>query len=163
MNQLNAATEEMLPEVKANLKKVQIDLLLSMDKISVLQAALFNILIGNTDWALFGLSRHTAGHRNFKFMKKPGTIIPVAYDFDGAAIANGQVVALSTYKERLSSLKSKIEQIYGSLSSVPLDQVLEDYRQKVIIILSDNANLEFHVKRSFVNFLDATNEGQDKQ
>jgi hypothetical protein len=158
MAKLNAATDARLPSIKSSLKTNQISILHLADRTALMQAAMFNVLVGNSDWAFFGLTTHPAGHRNLKFLDQGGKIIPLAYDFDLSNTASGNSVSTNHYKDMLASLKAGIYSTYGDVQAVPLQDVIEDYRRKVETMLNEDSSLKAHMRTSFENFLEATKQ-----
>lgn len=114
----------------------------------LIHAALFNILIGNTDWAYFGLNDHSSGLRNFKILSDDdGALIPVPYDFDLAELSQSTGVrAESEYEYWLLRLKTQFDSDQFTASG-------KTFADKTITFLNDSPDLAANIKSSFDNFL----------
>ena len=112
--ELKDQAKQLADRLKNTIESEQKEFLDAMDPDSVLEAIWFNVLIRNTDWALFGINRHSAGTRNFKFFTDDqGAVYPVAYDFDLAKLAEStDVVSEDDYKFLLNGVYSNLGELF---------------------------------------------------
>ncbi len=139
-------------ELKKSLRATQMELLKTLDQRALVEGVLFNILIGNTDWALFGLNNHSTGVRNFKFVKKGGQIVPLAYDFDLAAFAEGRSVSKEDYQVRFQEFRRYFQEHLGEQGS--LEEGLSKFKSRVETLLRSGEVLSDPIRAALKNFLD---------
>ena len=152
---MKAAALARLPTLRSNLPKMQHHFLRTMDHRAMLQAILFNILVGNTDWALFGLNDHATGTRNFKYLTVGGLVYPIAYDFDFSAIGKGRAVSREDYRASLRNLEERVISIFGSLAQLAYALHKDAFAKRIRDFLGANPDVPEAMRSSFFDFLEA--------
>jgi hypothetical protein len=125
----------------------------TMEHRAMLQAILFNILVGNRDWALFGLNDHATGTRNFKYLTVGGLVYPIAYDFDFATIGQGRAVSRENYRASLRHLEERVISIFGSLAQLEYSLHKNALAKRLRDFLGANPDLPEAMRSSCVDFL----------
>lgn len=137
-----------LPTTRSTIAQEQQQFVQDTKKEPLIHAALFNILIGNTDWAYFGLNDHSSGLRNFKILTDgAGKLLPVPYDFDLAALAESNGVrSIGEYDHWLKKLKTQFDEDQFTTSGKTFAGKIRNY-------LDNSPDLTLNIKDSFENFL----------
>ena len=151
---IKASALARLSTLRSNLAKMQQHFLRSMDHRAMLQAVLFNILVGNTDWALFGLNDHATGTRNFKYLTVGGLVYPIAYDFDFSAIGKGRAVSREDYRASLRNLEERVISIFGSLAQLEYYLHKDAFAKRIRDFLGAKPDLPEVMRSSFFDFLE---------
>ena len=154
LDAMKASALACLPTLCSNLPKMQQHFLRTMDPHAMLQAVLFNILVGNTDWALFGLNDHAAGTRNFKYLTVGGLVYPIAYDFDFSAIGKGRAVSREDYRASLRYLEERVISIFGSLAQLEYSLHKDAFAKRIRDFLGATPGVPEAMRSSFFAFLE---------
>lgn len=150
---LKEKARQLADHLQVSIEADQKKRLKALDPDSVLEAIWFNSLIGNTDWALFGINRHSAGTRNFKFfVNDDGTVFPVAYDFDLAKLADGtDIVSVDDYRFLLESVYTNLSELFDGYLLDKASEKRQDFADRVDKLVAQGL-LESHVAKSLENF-----------
>jgi hypothetical protein len=126
---LTENTEELVDRLEGRRNKTPVISQNAVDKKPMLNVALFQFMIGNTDWYI--QNRH-----NLEFVVIPGhtLLVPVPYDFDYSGLVNAQYAA---HHESLglSTVTSRYYQGW-CFSEEEVQEALEVFRQQKERILS---------------------------
>lgn len=152
--------ESMASNFESNLKSTQFSLVERMKLKTTMDAILFNKLIGNSDWAIFGMNPyHSAGYRNVKFIKKDGEIITIPYDFDLSKLVSEPDTVISELEYRISlnktteALQVHFGDEYVSAYKSAMIKFLETLEKNIQNHDMDLIGMDSYIKESVKNFL----------
>ena len=136
-------------------KEAQMNLLKQFNRPALAQSVLFRLMLRDTDWNLFGLTKHGTGIKNFELLSDGKEIFAVPYDFNESSFnMSGSIFTRENY---LFTLKNFIKDMQDNLDGfliADLEREIPLFAAKLRSV-RDEGSLRNEARQSLDHFVEA--------